>query len=704
MKGEICFEKNKNDRKGMKICFKNGSCVAKEPAELEIHEADGGRTVYKSGYEQVEKTERGYVGIAEITTKNGSRFLFKDCYRQEEREWILSRKVTVENADGHDAGFSTCFAVSEENSGSFSEYEMFIPGIWYRKNENVVAGAFGSDPDDRYFLMRVTRMAMPYAELYHTQRKQYLALKHVSPVPDIGMKEPEAGWLTDASFQYASLGIRKAGGVQLCYNFPGSEGEKNYIDRTTGWARRSHPVRQDVKHEYTISISGGEAVDSYEALRTVWRYFYKKETPEHVRADQKMVYEDGIRLLDTYCQEYNGAMGIPFWTTVPEGTVCDISFQIGFVGQQTMCAYQLLRYGYRNHDSKKIEKAFRIIDFWVNESAKDSVLPRVWYNAFPDTFRKEYPTYTRTAADGMEGILVCALLAEQNGQECTQWKEFCIRYGNWMSEHQNEDGSWYRAYDEKGYPVHTGKFNTSNVVRFLVNLYWWTGDQKYRAAAEKAGEFCLKHIYQPMQFVGGTADNDNTIDKEAGMIAVYAFNALYEMTGDRRYLDAACGAADFCETWTYVWRYPVYPYKGNAVFDKVTFTGLSLIATGHSHADVMMGYMPYEYYRLWLWTGDEHYLEFCRFLNGNTKQTTDWNRKLGHYYPGLVEESGELAMQYHNGLGRWLPWCTIAEIESLTRMEEKCGELDVEAVLRMEKMPDRREKIMQVQSSWLGRL
>ena len=70
MKGEICFEKNKNDRKGIKICFKNDSYVAKEPVELEVHEVDGGRTVYKSGYEQVEKTERGYVGIAEITTKN----------------------------------------------------------------------------------------------------------------------------------------------------------------------------------------------------------------------------------------------------------------------------------------------------------------------------------------------------------------------------------------------------------------------------------------------------------------------------------------------------------------------------------------------------------------------------------------------------------------------------------------------------------
>ena len=79
MKGEICFEKNKNGRNGLRICFENGSCAAQEPAELEIHETAGGRTVYKSGYERVEKTESGYAGIAEITTKNGSRFLFKDC-------------------------------------------------------------------------------------------------------------------------------------------------------------------------------------------------------------------------------------------------------------------------------------------------------------------------------------------------------------------------------------------------------------------------------------------------------------------------------------------------------------------------------------------------------------------------------------------------------------------------------------------------
>ena len=45
-----------------------------------------------------------------------------------------------------------------------------------------------------------------------------------------------------------------------------------------------------------------------------------------------------------------------------------------------------------------------------------------------------------------------------------------------------------------------------------------------------------------------------------------------------------------------------------------------------------------------------------------------------------MEESGELAMQYHNGLGRWLPWCSIAQMESLTRFAERFDTMDVEEI------------------------
>lgn len=702
MKKEVRFTGCENSGgSGIFICLGGHEYISKFPVEVEIKETEGACRVYKKGYDKVEEINEIYRGISEVVTDYGSRIRVEDKYRWQEDELIFCRTAQVSAADGHEEGFSTAFGIGAKEEWKLEECEVFIPGIWYRKNENVVKKAFGSNLSDRYFMIRNTRMAMPYVELYHPDDSSYLVLKHLSPAPDVGKKENSAEWMTDASFQYASMGIRREEGTKLVYQFPGSEGEKNYIDGNKAWAKRSHPLRKGMIQNYSFALLGGKAEDSYEAMRNVWRHYYQKETPEHRKADMEKVYKDGAELLNIYCQEYNKAMGIPFWATVPEGTVCDISFQMGFVGQQTMCAYHLMRYGYEHDRPEMVEKAVKVIDFWVKESTKTSVIPRVWYNAFPDTFKLDYPTYTRTVADGMEGILTAYLYSKRMGREQKEWMDFCTVYGDWLVSHQNEDGSFYRSYNEEGKPVHRGKFNTTNVIRFLVNLYFATGKEDYKEAAVKAGNYSYQQIYLPMQFVGGTADNDNTIDKEAGMIAVYAFMALYDADGDERWLEAAKGAADFTETWTYVWNYEVKPYKGNAVFDKVTITGLSLIATGHSHADVMMGYMPYEYYRLYLHTADEHYREFALFLNGNTKQTTDWSGKLGHVYPGLLEESGELALQYHNGLGRWLPWCTIAQIESLTRCKERFGYLDLEQIDQMEEIL-KKEKNRKKTYSWLA--
>lgn len=701
MEEKIRFIQNKEDKKGIVICLAGTAYRAETPVEIEVRETGGEFRLYRSGYDKVEETNAGYRCLTLIETVFGSQMEVVDCYQWREnpsdegqeakekfsdtcpisgQEIVFTRKVEVVREDGREAGFSSSFSLQEEGNYRLDDYEVFIPGIWYRKNENVVDKAFGSSPWDRHYYIRITRMAMPYVELYRPETGSYIVMRHIAPNPSTGMKEVSADWAMDASFQYAAMGIRNEQAAALVYNFPGNEGERTYVDEKQIWAKRSHPLREGFTHGYSFSLTGGKAGGHYEAMSRVWRYFYDRNTPEHKRADMEKVYRCSIELLDVYMQKYNGVMGLPFWTTVPEGTVCDISFQMGFVGQQTMCAYQLMRYGYQHGNERMVEKASSVIDFWVKESVKDSVVPRVWYNAFPDTFKAEYPTYTRTVADGMEGILACYLCALREGRKESGWLAFCIRYADWLVRNQNDDGSFYRAYDEKGEPVHKGRFNTTNVIRFLVNLYWATDNIEYKEAACRAGQFSYDNIYLPMQYVGGTADNDNTIDKEAGMIAVYAFMTLYDLDGQKKWLKAAKGAADFTETWTYVWHYEVKPYKGNAVFDKVDITGLSLIATGHSHADVMMGYMPYEYYRLYLYTLDEHYGEFARFLQGNTKQTMDWSGRLGHVYPGLVEESGELAMQYHNGLGRWLPWCSIAQMESLTRFAERFDTMDVEEI------------------------
>ena len=50
---------------------------------------------------------------------------------------------------------------------------------------------------------------------------------------------------------------------------------------------------------------------------------------------------------------------------------------------------------------------------------------------------------------------------------------------------------------------HSGKYNTSNVIRFLVNLYFVSEKEKYREMALRAGEFCYTAICQSMALSEG---------------------------------------------------------------------------------------------------------------------------------------------------------------------------------------------------------
>ncbi len=665
------------------VCLREGNhqFATSTPVTLHLLDTHHDRHTVRAGYDTCHTENGAVIASCRIEAPTGSVFCVQDRWRFgfETVQALLERSVTVEHVSGKELGFATEWILRQTQCATLPECDVWMPGAWYRQNEGVVSTAFGASLTDRDHLLRETRVALPYVQLCSRTDYTSLTLCVLGPSPSTGIHEDSSDTLISRELQYGSIGIDAAGspGVRFC--FPGTEGERNYLDAKKVWAYRYHPVEKDVRHSYQLALHTAQYRDHHEAMRQEWRHWFDHFQPALHPADLQKVYDAGADLLDVYCQRYNGAMGLPFWCTVPQGTVCDLSYQMGFVGQQPMCAYHLMRSGVENADEQRIDKGIAIVDFWVDRSGEEGVLPRVWYDVFPPVFKQDYPTYTRTVADGMEGILVCfQYLRRERGSAPERWLRFVTRFGQWLCAHQNADGSFYRAYQPDGTPVHTGRHNTSNVVRLLCNLFWETGDPAYRAAAVRAGEFCYQSCYAPASYIGGTADNDNTIDKEAGMLALYAFLALYDLTGEARWIQAAQGAADFVETWVYCRTFDVKPAKGNAVFDKVDITGLSLIATGHSHADVMMGYCAFDLYRLYLLTKDEHYLVFARFLLHNARQTMDWSGALGHAYPGLVEESGELARQYHNGLGRWLPWCTIAEIEALSRLKEWFGDMDID--------------------------
>jgi hypothetical protein len=167
------------------------------------------------------------------------------------------------------------------------------------------------------------------------------------------------------------------------------------------------------------------------------------------------------------------------------------------------------------------------------------------------------------------------------------------------------------------------------------------------------------------------------MDKEAGFMALDAFLALHDATGDARWLEAAVQAGDFTETWAYCWNVPIPADDERVTYPRgATTTGFSVIACGHSGADLFLAGAPFFFYRLYLQTGDNHYAEMARQLLYDTRQSMDINGSRGYGHSGLCTEALSLAPPRGRGVNTWLPWLSYSMMEPVVRLQEAYGMMD----------------------------
>lgn len=670
--------------------------------------------VLRSTYDSITQEGRErIVAAGTVTTPNQSVFEVRDVYRTGTADapgtFTMSRTVTVRSAGSADVGFNSQFSLGFVDSLPLNEYHVFAPAIWYDKNTNAAPGAFGTNLKNPYFYWRETRTGLPLIMLQDPSSGTALSLAHVDSTPRTGVDETSQNWLVNATVQYGSLGAQQTPSTMLGFLYPADEGDGNYVgNRSTLWVRRSHPVQVGFSHSYTLTLGlqryEGEdgTADFNKALAKTWRLYYGIFNPPIVKEPSATVFRDGIALLNHYSANREGAQGFPFSSLLPTGSVpsSQISYLMGFVGEQIPAGFQLLRAGLLQRDSASLANGKATLDFWAQHAGQASGLPLTWYNVSPPTFRDDscsFPIFMRTASDGMEGMVSGAVLMRQHRMPQPAWEKFAQGFGDWLVSHQNADGSFYRAYNPDGTVFSntssgcdtngfgTSKFNTTHPIRFLVGLHFATGEEKYLLAAKAAGEYALTAIYAPAQYVGGTPDNPNALDKEAGVEALHAALALYDATHAEKWLRAAQQAADYTETWMYAWNYPItgaplaYQYAGTQ--------GSSMIATGQSGSDIFLAFEAYDFFRLHLFGDDpaDHYLAIAKYLENNTKLTTQVTgvseQQFGYSYDGLVGEANDLSFIAYRGgtsAGSWLPWLTEAEIEPLQRLADTFGSPSIE--------------------------
>jgi hypothetical protein len=216
-------------------------------------------------------------------------------------------------------------------------------------------------------------------------------------------------------------------------------------------------------------------------------------------------------------------------------------------------------------------------------------------------------------------------------------------------------------------------------VPLLVMMTEETGQPKYREAAIRAADYVWKNWGSRGLYIGGTIDNPNVTDKEAGMLSLEAFLSLYDSTKESIWLERAKAAADFTETWIWIWNVPMPLDADDAQLHwkkgvpTIGVQGIS--ARGPGGVDEYLDWSVPSYAKLSKLTNDEHYLDVARVLLHMTKSMVA--------LPGRQYDLRGIGWQqegWNMGPGRsgrgvgghrfWLPWISANHLYGIVGLEE----------------------------------
>lgn len=717
-----------------KIVFENGGIEVlkgekslyfnKQPIYFSIKDI-GAISIFKDvPYESVEQKEKScIVCTGHFTSENGSKFHVADEYECKNGALQVHRKVDVLQKADRDLGFQTKIGFWMKESENMEDYNYFSPGEWYKHNEFAADYAMGKDMSHSYYWRKETYSGLPMFVAQHIASGETICISRLNADVKLGtVDRMQSENFVDSKATIGAIGVSKPNpeallytyyGAKLCkkidaqtdgisidYIYPGTNGEvKSPFERNVNMKRVNHPIEVGFKHEYSVEILF-EQYDSFQnMMKQTWRHVYDRLKDRLADISNQVLFENNMKLLCNVTNEYApNVWGTPFAAQLPQFDPNSTSSEIGFVGQQTGIGYQLIRWGTNTQNDEAVLKGTGIIDFWVNKTMTKTGCPKVWYQMGLDCFEPQ-PQFVRQLGDGLEGILDAYVFLHNHYIEKATWFSYCKKAADWLVKIQNEDGSYYRSYNYDESMCMDSKANTPSVIRFLVEMFVITKEESYRKAALKAGEWTYDNLYINMEYRGGTCDNQDILDKEAGIYALFAFLALYDLTEEPKWIEASKGAADYVETYTYIWNFPVTTNYPTMPFNVNHISGQSHIVAGSGAADVYMACGGYVYYRLYLLTGDEHYRDYAEFIYINSKQANDIDGSLGAAIPGLVHESGFFCEQLYQGNYHWLPWCTFVEVDPVSRMFDTFGVYEINEAEKISW--ETRQKMNRIYDNWI---
>ena len=379
-----------------------------------------------------------------------------------------------------------------------------------------------------------------------------------------------------------------------------------------------------------------------------------------------------------------------------DGIQLENIIQYGFTGQNILNAWNMLRHGYKTDNKEYVRRALKISDFFADKmQMKDTGM---FYNLYNVDMKKMNFWWTGLLLplayaedDELEGLMgplyeyrkevidtlahmkgaylrcmnedVTALLRiyreeKKHGKEHSNWIEAVLKYGEFLLRVQEEDGGWRRAYSVSGEPivepvfwfggtVYEQKSSTGTSIPLLVELYDYTGDERFLQSAKRAGDFVKEYIIDRVKFNGGVHDSiyskGQLIDNESILYPMFGMLALYEATKEEKYLEGAHRAARYCASWVCLWKVPL-PEGSTLVkygYNSIGMGACDTCGSGYQHPFQLM--CVAEIAQIAIYTGDAELLKTAELYWKGCNQTVALPEKDWGYASYGLQEEGYLA-------------------------------------------------------------
>jgi hypothetical protein len=524
-----------------------------------------------------------------------------------------------------------------------------------------------------------------------------VAVLDPAPRGDTTVEEtPAKTVMTDARFQFGALGAWQAseGAIEFGFVFPGTTGSMGggrgapvAPPGTTRWMRRYHPIAPGVAHGYQVSFRFGQNESFRDVTRDTWRWAWNTLKPPVYYIDVEQMRRVLIDHLESTAATIDGRTAIPF---VLSTMVDDLQWNwtmvaMGFVGKNIECADELLRESDRDptERGRKMRQTGLAIISSLIQALPTAPLSGAGYDL--KTGKPWEPEHDwlapwlRNATEDMRVLLRAYRRERGQGRLHPEWFDWVKQYCDWLIQQQRADGSFPRRWKRSSNEVAEASGTTSyNPVPLLVLLSEETKDPKYQQSAIRAAEYVWSNYGTRGVFIGGAIDNPNITDKEAGMLSMEAYLSLYDATREPKWLERAKAAANFAESWIWIWNLPMPPDQDDAKLHykkgvpTVGVQGITAAASGG--VDEYLDWAVPSYAKLYNLTKDQHYLDVARVLLHDTKSMVALpGRRYDVKGIGWQQEGWRVGQGASRGIGGhrfWLPWVSANHLYGMAGLEE----------------------------------